>query len=393
MKLYQKTILSYMIRGVLIAALFCVFCTSPIIADEQGIITMSGSAQSYYFDKDDVQLSGTNTASNAVYFYIKGPDFPFQEVIMGSTILSAETTADDRWEVTIPNRVLNGMGINRAGTYFVYAISDKIDVASFSSLNDYTYATYAVTLKKFPLKITQIPQSIHQGSTLIIEGEAGISRYIQYYIFGLDHFSYGAEETYVNIDNEEVFTLNLDIGESFTSGEYFVVIQGQYGDGRFEICPSGTNIVEMLYPSKEEVPLFDVSGMHPRSAVQALTDAISMRGTDLYVTETFSVISSPKQESVIPEQQETPDYTYETSTGGEDSVVPTTPEPDYEIPEIPESEFVPEEPTEIVTGELLPPIQGINHDLNPMETPASTCFPYLSILIALSCLGIMARRK
>ncbi|MBE6515135.1 MAG: hypothetical protein E7Z71_00350 [Methanocorpusculum parvum] len=391
MQHHQKTILSHIFRGLLIATLICTTYATPVIASDSGIIVWSNPTDSYYIDDEDLYFSGINTASNETYFYIQSRDYSFQEIIVDNTILSTKVSSNNGWEVTVPNEAIKSMNLH-TGTYVLYAVSDKMSVISTSSLDNYIYSSILITLKKFPLNITQIPDSITQGNTLTIDGYSYHSTYVQYYIFGSNHFSYGTVKTETNVDGEIVFEVNIEIDDTFTQGEYFVVIQGQYGDGKFSICPSGTDIVEKIYPSKEEIPLFDVSNMHPRSAAQALTENINMRGDDTCLTETFTVISAPKQDPIIPEQQETPDYTYDPSNGEEDTT-PITQEPNYEVPETTERNPVIEAPSDTVTEDPLPPIEGINHELGNMDASTSTPFPYLSILAAISCIGLIIRRK
>ena len=294
--------------------------TAKITVNE-GEITAAADADFYYLG-NDVTISGTNTESKIVYFYIKGSNVPFQNLsaTKGGNALTESVKADKTWEIEIDGPVFKNFD---AGTYTIYAVAEKMTAEDIlnADLSDYTYASVAVALKQPFITATLSSSVVAQGSELVVTGTAEAADTVIYYVFGNNKFESGT----IAVDDDGTFEKEIDITESgYATGQYFLVIQHHMYDGVFNIGPLyvdvNGNIVSnsadyvstvgkkldanivlnttgsyaaVTQTEMEDVTLFNTGKRQSSNAAEALCQALDTQNIDdLYVKASF-VVAQP----------------------------------------------------------------------------------------------------
>ena len=284
----------------------------------EGEVTAAADADFYYLG-NKVTITGTNTESKNVYFYIKGSNVPFQKLMDGNTQFDASVKSDKTWEAEIDGDVFENFD---AGTYTVYAVADVI--AADKELSDYAYASVAVALKQ-PFLTAELSSSVvAQDSKLTISGTAEAAEFVKYYIFGNNKF----QSSNIAVDDDGTFEKELAIdAAAFATGQYFVVVQHPMYDTFFNIGPIFINTTTGLIVSSvneeatvgnkisadivlnttaaynaglnvgDAVPkasiLFNTGERQSSNAAEALCQALDTQNIDdLYVKATF-VVAQP----------------------------------------------------------------------------------------------------
>lgn len=368
----HETISRSLIRGILFAAIFCLLFSGTVEATETSEIIITSDNTIYKYIGDTIEISGTSSTGNLLNFSIVGGYF--EETDLTNYIISQTTGTNWKVSISTENIVSSSGEKLYSGNYGIFIREGDAILARISTQLTYPY-----------ISIASIPNVVVQNSVLIVTVNEYVGHSIIYYIFGENLFKSGVV-TY----DKSTFQLTIPIDDTYAVGDYILVIQNSMIDKKFNIYPDGNNIILPVTETPQEI---DVFAHHPSFAADLLCEELDGKNIDdMYVRETFTVISAPKQDPIIPEEQETPDYTYDPSNGEEDTT-PITQEPNYEVPETTERNPVIEAPSDTVTEDPLPPIEGINHELGNMDTSTSTPFPYLSILAAISCIGLIIRRK
>ena len=208
----------------------------------EGEITAEADADFYYLG-NDVVLSGTNTESPNVYFYIKGSNIPLKE--LGIPQITAPVVSDKTWEAEVDGTVFNNFD---AGTYTVYAVATPITSTDLAAekLSEYTYAPVSLVLKQ-PFLTAQLSATVvAQESKLTVTGTAEAADKVKYYIFGNNKFASG----FLSVDDDGTFEKEIPItAADFATGQYFVVIQHPMYDTFFNIGPLYYNVSSGDYDS------------------------------------------------------------------------------------------------------------------------------------------------
>ena len=201
----------------------------------EGEITAAADADFYYLGTD-VVISGTNTESKKVWFYIKGNNVAFQTLNDANGQITANVKSDKTFEAEIDGAVFDNYD---AGTYTVYAVAEALSVVNINSLNDVTYAPVSVVLKQ-PFLTAELSSSVvAQDSKLTISGTAEAAETVMYYVFGNNKFASGK----LAVDDDGSFEKELTISASqFATGQYFVVVQHPMYDKLFNIGPMYYNV-------------------------------------------------------------------------------------------------------------------------------------------------------
>ena len=266
---------------------------------EAGEITAEAAADFYYLGTD-VKLTGTNTESKTVYFYIKGNNMDLM-----SLDVTAGVKADKTWEKKIEAATFNNFD---AGTYTVYAVTKELPLKAESNLVDtvkwseYTYATVSLPLKQPFLTAQLSATTVAQDSELIITGTAESADKLLLYIFGNNYFL----NTTISVEDDGTYEEEFEIdGDNMATGQYFVVIQHPMYNKQFNIAPlykaaqavgqkESYNIVlnttADVFEAQDGSILFNTLERQSSNAAEALCQALDTQNIDdVYVKATFIV--------------------------------------------------------------------------------------------------------
>jgi len=287
------------------AAAFPTVTKKAKVAVEKGAVTVKTS-QDAYFIGNDMTISGTNTESEVVYLFIKGANVDVQGITgySGATPIAVES--DDTWKVTFNTRTI--LGALDTGTYTIYAAASTA-VAPFAFDKDSVYETTSVALKQPFLTATAASSTVAQGDKIKITGTAEAATQVMYYVFGTNKFVSGT----ISVEDDGAYSKEI-VTDTFSAGQYFVVIQHPMYDTLFNIGPStvayggklapapgSSNIwqnTELAYndPAGALAPisglslLFNTAERQSANAAEALCQAIDSQNIDdIYVKLTFIV--------------------------------------------------------------------------------------------------------
>ena len=273
------------------------------ITIEEGSVTAEVGADFFYLG-NDVIISGTNTETKKVYFYIKGSNVEFDE--LGNPMISEDVDADKTWEVEIDGDTFKNFD---AGTYTIYvsAVNLTAEGLGIAEKNLETYDSVSVTLKQ-PFLTAELSSSIvAQGSELTITGTAEAAATLKFYIFGTNKFQFGE----LAVEDDGTFEEEIDIEkDAFSTGQYFVVIQhpmydevfnigavqdsGNVGNKiSYNIILNTTGSYDAVNPITDKNILFNTLERQSSNAAEALCQALDTQNIDdIYVKATF-IVATP----------------------------------------------------------------------------------------------------
>ena len=271
----------------------------------EGEITAEAEKESYFIG-NDVKLAGTNTVgTGALYFYIKGTNFPFEKIADNYVEYEAD---NGEWTATIKGAYFTAKNPD-AGTYTIF-ITNNQSAGSQAQVEDGTYTTVAVALKQPFISVTEAPAVVVKNTDAVIKGTAEAAEKIGVYIFGTNKFLYTNTSTDdVKIElKDSLFTITIkkQFTNSIDAGQYFAVIQHPMYDGKLNVWAQNTNITtaetknSALQAGKV---LFDVNDRQKANAAEALCQAIDSENIDdMYVKLSFVVAGPQSTINPIPEQ-------------------------------------------------------------------------------------------
>lgn len=249
---------------------------------QEGAISVSYDGSGVYYLGQEIKLTGTNTETDEVYFFITGPNLPSsggslndpRDPVGTGGYVSATVRDDDTFEYKWNTE---SMSID-AGSYTVYAVSEKVNK---DNLNDVQYDTVSINFRKPYITATITPSNVAAGDEVHITGNAGVetSQGVAIWIMGKNFFIHDSE----TVESDGTFDYELKSGdtEDLANGQYFVVVQHPMYDGVFDVYEgTGDNrgYVVGTYPvSDEENRKFRFSGagsLQGSDAANALIDAI-----------------------------------------------------------------------------------------------------------------------
>ena len=215
---------------------------------EKGAVTITASGDGSYYIGDEIKLTGTNTDSDNIFLFLTGQNLAENGIVLKD--LPTKTAAkfginqkvavktDDTWEFKWDTSKI----ALDTGAYTIYATS-KITNGKSSSpeevalkdtngnilqeytafkLSDSEYATVSVNLKQPFLSAVPSGTVIAQGDKLYVRGTAeGKPTSLKLYIFGPNFF----EDHSVTVEDDGSYEKKIDIGNSMSSNQYFVVVQ------------------------------------------------------------------------------------------------------------------------------------------------------------------------
>jgi len=262
---------------------------------EQGDVTITASGTGVYYIGEEVTLSGTSTDNDTVYLFLTGPNLNSNGVMLtgmldavengdGSTFDTADVESDDTWSLK-----WNTGDIERsldAGGYTIYAASRPVDRAH---LSDAKYATASIQLRSGFITATSSGAVVAKGDDLTLTGTAqGDPGNVAVWVFGKNMQLLAQSAT---VEDDGTFEYDIDNTETFSAGQYFVVIQHPMMDKIFGIEPgTGTQEGWIVGASGSGFTPVNIARLQASDAATALITALdSPNIDDTYVKLTFVV--------------------------------------------------------------------------------------------------------
>ncbi|KUK59964.1 MAG: hypothetical protein XD82_1736 [Methanoculleus marisnigri] len=209
---------------------------------EAGDVTITASGTGVYYIGEEITLSGTNTDNaTTVHLFMTGPNLNSDGVKLETiaavtnnntaSFSTADVEADDTWSFKwatgdIPVSL-------DSGGYTVYAVSKPLDK---SKLSDAKYATTSIQLRSGFITATSSGAVVARGDDLTLTGTAqGDPASVRVWIFGKN---LQLTQESATVEDDGSFEYELDNTDTFTSGQYFVVIQHPMMNKAFDIFAS-----------------------------------------------------------------------------------------------------------------------------------------------------------
>ncbi|MCZ0861270.1 PGF-CTERM sorting domain-containing protein [Methanocorpusculum sp. MG] len=218
---------------------------------EKGALTISASGDGSYYIGDEIKLTGTNTDSDLVFLFLTGQNLNANGIVLKDlpkkidARLSENPVAvktDDTWEykwdtskialdtgaytIYATSRLTNGKASDASDSTSKYATNGKA-----VKLSDSEYATVSVNLKQPFLSAVPSGTIIAQGDKLYVRGTAeGKPNNLMLYIFGPNFF----EDHSITVEDDGTYEKKIDISNSMSSNQYFVVVQHPMYNNNFD---------------------------------------------------------------------------------------------------------------------------------------------------------------
>jgi len=252
---------------------------------QKGAVTIVAAGDQSYYLGEEVAFSGTNTESSDTYLFIVGPNLPANggDLTSPHNAIDGTTTTKGNWidaSVAGDNTWSYKWGTSNldidAGTYTVYAVSQKATAAS-ASLANVAYGTVSIIIKKPFVSATASQSTVAQGDELTVTGTAQgqPSAGVKIWILG-KNFAFTTTQS-VNSDSSFSYTVKKDTTKNLATGQYFVVVQHPMQNGVFDIdVVQGVNGLDV----KNVVLGTPTGGTAGNTVIFHLTGAGSLQGSD-----------------------------------------------------------------------------------------------------------------
>lgn len=269
----------------------------------EGTVSLVAEGDGQFFLGDQIDLTGSSSESNTVYFFITGPNLPSnggrltdptEAVVNGdkNTFDFTDLDENDEYEFTWNT---DDLGID-SGTYTIYAVATANDK---NHLSDTAYATLSVTLRK-PYLSANMEGNVANGDSVFITGDAGVepSEGIAIWVLGKNY----ATRNVVDVDDDAMFEYEIDSGitTDLASGQYYVVVQHPMYNNVFDVTWDGRYVVDA-----DGGHIFKIKGsgsLQGSDAAFALIDAINDADIDdTYISLQFYVDAPVININAIPD--------------------------------------------------------------------------------------------
>ena len=230
---------------------------------EKGALTISASGDGSYYIGDEIKLTGTNTDSDLVFLFLTGQNLKADGIVLRDLPTKKEARladnpvavkTDNTWEykwdtskialdtgaytIYATSRLTNGKAADAADSTSRYATAGKA-----VKLSDSEYATVSVNLKQPFLSAVPSGTVIAQGDKLYVRGTAeGKPTSLKLYIFGPNFF----EDHSITVEDDGTYEKKIDISNSMSSNQYFVVVQHPMYNNNFD-----AQLVDASTPTKD----------------------------------------------------------------------------------------------------------------------------------------------
>ena len=220
---------------------------------EKGALTISASGEGSYYIGDEIKLTGTNTDSSNVFLFLTGQNLKADGIVLKDLPIKKEARladnpisvkTDGTWEykwdtsqialdtgaytIYATSRLTNGKSADAAISPSKYATASNEEAVK---LSDSEYATVSVNLKQPFLSAVPSGTVIAQGDKLYVRGTAeGKPNTLMLYIFGPNFF----QDFSITVEDDGTYEKKIDISNSMSSNQYFVVVQHPMYNGVFD---------------------------------------------------------------------------------------------------------------------------------------------------------------
>ena len=262
---------------------------------KEGAVSVTSEGSGVYYLGQEIKLTGTNTETDEVFFFITGPNLPASGGRLtnpreAAGFVSATVKDDNTFEY---KWFTESLSID-SGAYTVYAVSAPNNKDNLANVQ---YDTVSVDFRKPYITAEIKPSNVAAGDKVHITGNTGVetSQGVAIWIMGKNYFKKYVE----SVDTDGTFDFELKSGdtENLANGQYFVVVQHPMYDGIFDVFEGtgdNTGFVVGTYPAAgQENRKFRWSGngaLQGSDAANALIDAIDDPAIDdIYARLQFMV--------------------------------------------------------------------------------------------------------
>jgi PGF-CTERM protein len=216
----------------------------------KGSVTIVAAGSQSYYLGEEVKFSGTNTETQTTYLMMTGPNLNPEgsniasnnprsaaaavTVANPSSFTQASVLGDNTWSYKwgTSNIALD------AGTYTIWALSGPARANQATELNQVSYGTVAVVIKKPFISATTSQSTVAAGDKVIITGTAqgSPSVGVQIWIMGKNYALVTQQS--VNADSTFSYEITRATTTDLFPGQYFVVAQHPMQNNQFDIYPS-----------------------------------------------------------------------------------------------------------------------------------------------------------
>jgi len=269
----------------------------------KGGVTLAASGDGSYYLGEEIKLSGTNTESADTFLFITGPNLdsngarinePSESVVSGdeSTFKDVVVDSDNIFKYTWGTASID----LDSGTYTVYAVSKPVDR---SKLQDTSYATVSVTIKKPFVSAAASQPSVAKGDPVFIEGhaEGNPSSGVAIWILGKNY----AKRFTQSVDSDSTYKYEIKSGETdiMATGQYFIVVQHPMQNNVFDIDIRDAYVYNKQLSSSTSsdglniFKLYGSGSLQGTDAAEALVQAINDPNVDDTYTKLNILIEEP----------------------------------------------------------------------------------------------------
>jgi len=262
-----------------------------------GMTLVAAGDQNYYLG-EEVKLSGTNSESETTYLFIVGPNLDSNGAQLNSPKTSVVNyNANTFTDVSVDDGIYTytwataGVDLD-SGTYTIYGVSQPVDK---SELQNASYATVSVVIKKPYVSARASQSTIAKGDKLFIEGDAqgNPSSGVAVWILGKNY----AKRYTQSVESDSTYKYEIPGAEtsSMASGQYFIVVQHPMQNDRFDININGEYVenAELGSSGTTIFKLYGSGSLQGSDAAEALIQAISDPNVDDTYTKLTIIVSEP----------------------------------------------------------------------------------------------------
>lgn len=258
---------------------------------ESGVLSVTTEGSGVYYLGEEIVLTGTNTETDTVYFFITGPNLPsgggkLTDPRAAAGFVSANVKDDNSFEYKWHT---DNLAID-SGAYTVYAVSEPVNK---DHLADVQYDTVSINFRKPYITAQVIPSNVATGDEVHIKGNAGVETAsgIAIWVMGKNYFTYDVE----SVDSDGTYDYEISSGttEDLATGQYFVVVQHPMYNDQFDVYIDG-NYVSGEYPTSGSKK-FQYAGpgaLQGSDAANALVNALDDTAVDDTYARTQFVVAA-----------------------------------------------------------------------------------------------------
>lgn len=263
----------------------------------KGGMTLVAAGDQNYYIGEEIKLSGTNSESETTYLFIVGPNLDSSGAQLTSPRVSVNSHDSSTFtDVPVDDGsytytwATSGVDLD-SGTYTIYGVSQLVDR---SELQNASYATVSVVIKKPYVSARASQSTIAKGDKLFIEGDAqgNPSSGVAVWILGKNY----AKRFTQSVESDSTYKYEIPGAETYSmaSGQYFIVVQHPMQNDRFDIDITDDYVENIeLGDGTRIFKLYGSGSLQGSDAAEALIQAISDPNVDDTYTKLTIIVSEP----------------------------------------------------------------------------------------------------